>query len=175
MDISGNISLMSFKLVTSSQQIWYILWCWHGYSLGSGCSLPSTKFLHFWSDEEWQLMLTSPNFVPPTVRNLEPRKNCEPQTRYFFFSFSQFAPGFSQLAIWMKKYFFSNCPQSKLLFSTVSIVWVEEVRFPCHMTFFGEKEIKTVPFFKEWLRNLGVKSISNDYKLFMMIITVWKS
>ena len=116
MDISGNISLMSFKLVTSSQQIWYILWCWHGNSLGSGCSLPSTKFLHFWSDEEWQLMLTTPNFVPPTVRNLEPRKNCEPQTRYFFFSFSQFAPGLSQLSIWIKKYFFSILPTEQASF-----------------------------------------------------------
>ena len=48
----------------------------------------------------------------------------------------------------------------------------KKVRFPCHMTFFREKEMKTVPFVQERLGNLGIKIISNDYKLFMVIITI---
>ena len=40
------------------------------------------------------------------MRNLGPRKNCEPQTKHLFFSFLQFALGLSQLAIWMEKLYF---------------------------------------------------------------------
>ena len=61
-------------------------------------------------------MLTTPNFVPPNMRNLGPRKTCEPQTKYYLFCFSQFAPGLSQLAIWMKTVFFSKLPTEQASF-----------------------------------------------------------
>ena len=61
-------------------------------------------------------MLPTPNFVPLNMRNLGSRKNCEPQTKYFFFSFLQCAAVLSQLAIWMKKSFFFKLPTEQASF-----------------------------------------------------------